>query len=85
MDTTQLPAHDDYPTWFNDRVRAELKRLRLALKLSAYALAIPRKLSAQTIRNIESGEHSPSLKTLALLSERLGTTADAVIVAAVKR
>ena len=85
MDTTLLPASDDYPTQFNDRVRAELLRLRLARRLSAYALAIPGKLSAQTIRNIETGRHSPSLKTLALIAQRLGTTAEEIVLAAVRR
>ena len=31
------PETADYATWIHDRVRAELKRLRLALGKSAYA------------------------------------------------
>ena len=82
MDTTHIPTPEDYPTWINDRIRAELKRLRLELGLSAYALAIPKKLTAQTIRNIEKGTHSPSIITLGLLCVRLGTTVKAVVDAA---
>ena len=85
MNSNHAPTPDDYLTWFNDRVAAELKARRLALPLSAYALAIPRKLTAETIQNIEKGKHSPSLKTLALLCQRLETTVDVVIVAAVRR
>jgi len=67
MDPTHAPTPFDYPTWINDRIRAELKARRLALGLSAYALAIPRQLTDQTILNIEHGTHSPSITTLALL------------------
>ncbi len=36
MSPTHVPTPDDYPTWINDRIRAELKRLRLELGLSAF-------------------------------------------------
>lgn len=72
----------EYSDWLNQRVRAELKRLRLELNLSAYELAIPHKLTAQTIRNIENGTHSPKLTILAMHCMSLGTTAKAVFDAA---
>jgi transcriptional regulator with XRE-family HTH domain len=85
MDPNHAPTPEDYPTWLNERVAAELKARRLALGLSAYALAVPRKLTDETILNIENCKHSPSLRTLGLLCQRLGTTVDVVIVAAVRR
>ena len=86
MNPAHAPATPfDYPTWINDRIRAELTARRLALGLSAYALAIPRQLTDQTILNIEHGTHSPSITTLALLCQRLGTTLEVVVNAAVAR
>ena len=58
----------------NDLIRAELKRRRLALGKSLRALAVPGKVTAQTILNIEDGIHSPTISTLSLLCDRLGMT-----------
>jgi len=93
MDPTQDPPEAGavdrdgvpYPIWINDRVRAELTRLRLALGKSPYALAVTGCLNKQTILNIERGTHSPSVRTLAVLCLRLGTTVEAVVVAASRR
>ena len=41
-------------------------------------------LPDQAILDIESGKHSPSLKTLALYCLRLGTTVEAVVLAATR-
>jgi DNA-binding XRE family transcriptional regulator len=83
MDSPHPPSDElRYAIWINDRIRAELKRRRLALGVSPYALAIPRKLTAQTIRNIERGTHSPSIRTAGLLCQRLGTTFDREVNAA---
>jgi DNA-binding XRE family transcriptional regulator len=48
------------------------------------AVAVPGKLSDQTIANIESGKHSPSIITVALYCQRLGTTLEEVVDAAVR-
>jgi DNA-binding XRE family transcriptional regulator len=72
----------DYPTWINDRIRTYLKAFRLARGLTPYGLAVPGKLSDQTILNIESGKHSPSLRMTAFYCQRLGTTLEAVFKAA---
>jgi DNA-binding XRE family transcriptional regulator len=72
------PDHAEYPDHVNERVRAELKRRRRALGLTPYSMAIPKRLSAQTIRNVESGAHSPSLTTLALMCGRLQTNVEAL-------
>ena len=75
----------DYPTWINDRVRAELRRVRLAQGKTPYERAVKGILNNQTIANIASGTHSPSLRTLALLCERLGITVEALVIAASRR
>jgi DNA-binding XRE family transcriptional regulator len=71
-----------YPILINDRVRAELTRRRLALGKSPHALAVSGLIAKQTIVSIERGTHSPTVRTLAVLCQRLGTTVEAVIVAA---
>jgi transcriptional regulator with XRE-family HTH domain len=76
------PEDGGFSTTENDLIRAELKRRRLALGRSVYSLAIPRKLSAQTIHNIENGIHSPSIVTLALLCRQLGVTLKELVCAA---
>ncbi len=84
MDTSQVPSSEDYPIWFNDRVRLELKRRRLELGKSPYSMAIPGKLTDQTIINIENGKHSPSLTTLALYCQQLSASVEKVIITAVE-
>ena len=81
MDASSALSPEVYAEWFNDQVRGELRRLRLALGKTAYALALPGRLTAQTISNIESGKHSPSLRTLCLYCRQLHTTVEVVILA----
>lgn len=70
------------PRLNNDLIRAELKRRRLELRRSVRSLAIPRRLTAQTILNIEDGTHSPTIITLSLLCGRLGMTLKELITSA---
>ena len=63
-----------YPEWLNKHVRLKLIRRRVELKKTPHSMAIRGKLSAQTIRNIEKGTHSPTLTTLALICGQLDGT-----------
>jgi DNA-binding XRE family transcriptional regulator len=79
------PEIQAYSQRLNDCVRAELTRRRLALGKSPHALAVSGLIAKQTIVSIERGTHSPTVRTLAVLCQRLGTTVEAVIVAASRR
>lgn len=63
------------PAAYADRLHAAwveaLVARRQRLGRTPYALALPGHLTAQTVRNIEAGVHSPSLRTLCLLSHQL--------------
>lgn len=76
---------DAYADWINARVGAVCcARLKRKGK-TAYILAIPGKLSDQTIVNIKGGRHSIGLKNLARLARQLGTTVPSIIIAAHRR
>lgn len=76
-----LLAPADYAQWVGARVRAEMIRRRLALGKTPYSMALPGLLTAQTIRNIESGTHSPRLDNLALISQRLDAPLESLVLA----
>ncbi|MBL9117863.1 MAG: helix-turn-helix transcriptional regulator [Verrucomicrobiaceae bacterium] len=67
----------------NELIRAELVRRRLMLGRSVRSLAIPGRLSAQTIHNIEKGKHSPTIRTLSLLCGQFGLTLKELVCVAI--
>lgn len=87
-DIAGLPAgssHHDHPAhgdWLARRLGAELRRLRAELGMSAYELAVPGVLSDQAILNNERGQQNAGIKTLVRHCQRLGTTLQAVLDAA---
>ena len=76
---------DAYGQLFTLHVAAVVRELMQAAGLKPYALAIPGKLSAETIRNILKGRHSPGLRTLGMLAWRLGTTVEVIVLEAAAR
>ena len=83
MENNHAPTDpDEYADWINRRVGEECRELRERKGVGASALAIPGKLSDQTILNLEKAIHSINLKTLARLARQLGTTLPAIVTAA---
>jgi transcriptional regulator with XRE-family HTH domain len=59
------------------RLGSELKRRRLAARLSQHEISPP--LTRGFVSQVERGMTMPSLPALIVLSERLGTSADEVL------
>lgn len=83
--TTHAPTPDDYAAFINEQLAAELRERREALGISAYALAKHARVTDQTILNMEQGNNSPTVTTLALVCVRLGTTLTELVTAAEAR
>ena len=79
------PVYVKYADWWSDLLRAELRRVRLAQAATAQALAVPGVFTDQTLLNIESGKHSPTLRTFVSVCERLGIPFEEVVFAAIRR
>lgn len=80
MKTSFLLDPEEYAKWLNARVGEELRRRRGTR--SAYELAIPRRLSDQTILNIEQCVHSATITSLGLVCARLRFRVSELVVAA---
>jgi hypothetical protein len=80
MKTSFFLDPEDYAAWLNARVGEELRRRRGTR--SAYELAIPRRLSDQTILNIERCVHSATITSLGLVCARLRIRASELVLSA---
>ncbi len=82
--THAFPTPDEYATWINRRLGAEVRRRRIALGLSAYALARAAGVSGQAILNLEQGRLKQGCMsgTLARIARCLGITLSELVTAA---
>lgn len=78
---------DDYISFLNQRIGAEIAERRTALGLSAYTLAKAAAVSDQTVLNIERGHYANGCwtATLARMALRFGTTLSELVTAAERR
>lgn len=83
MDFHQAARNPEaYAHWINQRLGAEVRRRCERLGISAYSLAEDAQVSDQTFLNIERGQHSPTITTLAFVSVRFGTPLVKLVLAA---